>query len=114
MNVASIETCEFLVRSGRVRVNGVVVSDQKAKIHRFDDDLVVNGLPCGTMALHEGNAKTLPGDENGEMVDTKFLPRGQRDFRNSPRPKPGPENFKKYSRRVDRGFFSSRRYHGGK
>lgn len=114
LSVASLETCAFLIRSGCVRVNGEVVLDQKAKIHRFEDDLVVNGKGYGKLSVVDNDENVSNASDFNEVVDPELLPRGQRDFRNSPRRGPGAESFKKYNRRVDRGFFSSRRYHAGK
>lgn len=114
LNVASLETCAFLIRSGCVRVNGEVVNDQKAKVHRFDDDLVVNGKGYGTVSVLDSEESLSNASDFHDVGDPELLPRAQRDFRNSPREGLGPESFKKYNRRVDRGFFSSRRYHSGK
>lgn len=100
LNVASIETCGLLVRSGCVRVNGNVVRDGKEKIDRQFDVLSVNGREVGSVdgeAEWEEERQTLPGTK-------KDLWRG--DW--------GMSVEKKYTRKVDGGFYSSRRFDAGK
>lgn len=108
MNVASHDTCVFLVQKGCVRVNGVVVEDEKAKIDRQSDAVMVNGTNHGTL---EGSP-----EQSDEWVDPEkdktFLPRRQRDF-NQER-LDGGANRRKFSRRVDGGFYSSKKYTYGK
>lgn len=104
-----METCAFLVQSGCICVNGEVVKDTKAKIHRVEDTLAMNGKDLGTLAAFE--AGTFPVYDE---TDKEMIPRVQRDFRNNPRNRITPEDFKKYNRRVDRGFFSGRRFNSGK
>lgn len=115
LNIASMETCAFLVRSGCVRVNGQVVRDEKAKIHRFDDSFTVNETLYGPIGSPETESLTRDSDF-ADDIDPDILPRSQRDF---------PQNVdygsmdnrktkKKFSRRVDRGYYSSQRFESGK
>lgn len=92
-----------------MRVNGSVLNDAKSKVHRVEDAISVNGKEYGTVAAFE---------EQGEVVvpetSTEVIPRVQKDFRNSSKTGRNPEDFKRYNRHVDRGFFSTRRYNSGK
>ncbi|PXF42285.1 hypothetical protein BWQ96_08004 [Gracilariopsis chorda] len=100
LNVASFETCGLLIRTGRVLVNGKVIRDEKARINVETDMLSINGMEYGT--LRDGEPVAPP--------DMEFAPRTQRD-----RARIVEEGLdKKYSRRIDRGFYSSKRYAGGK
>lgn len=112
MNVASFETCGFLVRSGCVRVNGSVVKDEKAKINRFNDIVTVNGTEYGCLDERLREGTEVVNDEN-EKDELNVLPRTQRDFYH-PESARTPGMFKKYNRGVDGGFYSSRRHKGGK
>lgn len=112
MNVASFETCGFLIRSGCVRVNGNVVKDEKAKVNRFDDTIMVNGTEYGSLDNRLREEAEVVEDEN-EVDELNILPRTQRDF-HYPGSAQTPDTFKKYTRRVDRGFYSSRRHSAGK
>lgn len=112
MNVASFETCGFLVRSGRVQVNGTVVKDGKVKINRFDDIITVNGTEYGSMeSILKEEAEEE--DKEDELDDLNILPRAQKDFY-YPGSTRNEDNIKKYNRRVDGGFYASRRYRAGK
>lgn len=114
LDVASIETCGFLVRSGCVRVNGEVVRNEKAKIHRLDDVLVVNGKEYGTYEFALQSKKDSQDSTTPDVIDRNILPRSQRDFRSTSRQGTDVDSQKKYNRRVDRGFYSSRRHGSGK
>lgn len=100
-NVASQETCEFMLRSGCIRVNGEVVRSGKEKV-TLDDEISVNGR-----LLEDSNADNFHNNKDDDEFDRSILPRTQRDFANS-------EHIidsyaKKYNRRVDRGFYSGSR-----
>lgn len=114
LNIASVETCCFLVRSGCVRVNGEVMRNEKAKVNRKEDVLVVNGNEYGTLESALEERANATEDQFDETIDPSLLPRAQRDFRTTSRKDPGPNSTKKYNRRVDGGFYSNRRYNAGK
>lgn len=100
LNVASFETCGLLIRTGRVLVNGKVIRDEKARINVETDMLSISGIEYGTL-------------RDGEPVipsDMELAPRPQRD--RTQIVEGGLE--KKYNRRIDGGFYSQRRYSGGK
>lgn len=110
LNVASIETCGFIVRSGCVKVNGAVVKNEKARINRSTDRILVNGTDYGTFEPEDGDNHIFV--EEKPFDDINFLPRSRRDFRSSYLDDVGMP--KKFNRRVDGGFYSSRKYHQGK
>lgn len=112
LNIASVETCRFLVRSGCVRVNGELVRNEKERINRKGDVLNVNGNEYGTLDSALGEQARSTDSHFGDVIDPNVLPRSQRDFRATS--KQDPEGTKKYNRRVDGGFYSSRRYNAGK
>ncbi|KAI0564824.1 RNA-binding S4 [Gracilaria domingensis] len=101
LNVASSETCELLIRSGRVRVNGNTIREHKTRIDIFQDLLWISGTDYGT--VHDG--------EPVQFSDSELEPRTQKDFRSSI-PEGGLN--RKFTRRIDGGFYSRRRYLGGK
>ncbi|CAN8068153.1 unnamed protein product [Agarophyton chilense] len=101
LNVASSETCELLIRNGRVRVNGKTVKEHRARIDTFEDMLWISGTDYGTVQ----DGQPVP------LIDSEIEPRKHRDFRSSI-PEQGLD--RKYSRRVDGGFYSRKRYLGGK
>lgn len=113
MNVASLETCAFLVRGGCVRVNGVLEKDDAAKINKFSDRLSVNGVDMGVLEPNqdESDEDRTRDSDFAEVFDTKSLPRAQRDLRRNKMMRLGEDaNLKKYNRRIDGGFYSGRRY----
>lgn len=98
LHVASLETCALMIRSGRVRVNGDVVTDGKAKVDRFKDTLSANGIELGTLEGPEDS-------DSGEFEeDSTLLPRTQRDSKHTF----DLRERKRYDRHIDGGFFSSR------
>lgn len=105
-----MDTCGLLIRSGCVRVNGVIVKDNKLRVDRTADVVVVNGVEYGTVEQVEGGAGR---DGEAEADEWQLLPRAQKD-----RVRPGAafahEAYRKYSRKVDGGFYSKRQYEAGK
>lgn len=112
MNIASIETCSFLLKNGRVRVNGQTVDFDKMKIDRYNDRISVNDTDYGTLEDQEsgrltGGFATKDGKE--AVDDARLLPRTRRDFKlvdDLPT--------KKMKRNVDGGFYATRRRRSGK
>lgn len=112
MKIASIETCAFLLKNGRVSVNGETVTFEKTKIDRFNDRISVNDTDYGTLEEQEsgrlvGGFVTKDGKEAAD--DAQLLPRVQKDFKlRDDLPS------KKMKRSVDGGFFSGRRRRSAK
>lgn len=100
MNISSQETCAFLIRCSRVRVNGVVTTDEKARVHREGDRISVNGRDIGTV------------DHGTDFVDQwqHRIPRTHRD-----RSPSEIESLQRvFNRHTDGGFFQSKKYRSGK
>lgn len=105
LNVASMETCAFLVRSGCVHVNGLLVRDEKARIHRFEDIISVNGAHYGPVDTVPSETESLSRDSDfADNIDPSILPRSQRDFPQSMDfGKPSnPKKNRRNTRRTDR------------
>lgn len=95
LNVASTETCAFLIRCGCVRINGAVETDEKARVHRQVDRLMVNGKDIGTV------------DSGANFIDEKEQrsPRAHRDRS----PIEIEALTRSFQRRTDDGFFASKK-----
>lgn len=100
-NIASVETSAFLIRTGLVRINGTVVQDEKARVNIKTDIISVGEETFGT--VQDGGIATIP--------DHQLNPRTQRDFRAL---QEGEKLDRKFSRRIDGGFYANKRYLGGK
>lgn len=103
LNVASSETCALLIRCGRVKVNSEVVTDERARINRFEDRISVTDRMMGTVVRGAGR------DEVSELEERS--PRSQRD-----RSLDSEEDvqWRRSGRNVDGGFYSSRKRRYGK
>jgi hypothetical protein len=115
-NVASNETCELLLRGGFVRVNGLVREEPSFVVDTLLDVISVNGrdVEFPRSADDGDDSDTFHRDGAGHE-DEGSLTRTQRDFRKGKFGEEGraPRD-KRYSRRVDGGFYSGRRWLGGK
>lgn len=100
LNVSSQETCAFLIRCSRVRINGVVTTDEKARVLRETDRISVNGRDLGTV------------EHGSDFVDQwqQRIPRTHRD-RSSSEIESLRRNF---DRHTDGGFFQSKKFQSRK
>lgn len=104
-NVAAYETCNLLIRSGRVELNGVLSTERDRMIDTTVDIVAVNGREINFFPTEDGD----DDDDADEFEDEASLTRMEKDFRNGrfaqkcrlPRDK-------KFSRKIDGGFLSSR------
>lgn len=96
LNVASQETCAFLIRSSCIRVNGTLVNDGKTSVNRLTDTIMLNGKDLGTV------------EHGTDHVDqwSERAPRTHRDHPRSDLDSLG----RQFNRRVDDGFFSTKKY----
>lgn len=85
-----MDTCAFLIRSGCVSVNGVVILDAKTRIDA-EDVISVNGSDIET------------------FTERDSLPRNRRDLETEDR-----EITKDYTKGIDEGFYSGKRTGYGK
>lgn len=100
LKVASHDTCSFLIRQGRICVNGEMVTDDLTRVDRMNDRLLFNGVDLGTV-----EAATLQMSE-----DAQREPRSRRD-----RPQPDADLLKRgYGPGVDDGFYWAKRRRYGK
>jgi hypothetical protein len=113
-NVSSSDTCEMLLRGGFVRLNGLVVDDGKTRVDLLMDLISVRGkdLTYPQFDDESGGGKVGGGDGS---EDDSTLTRAQKDFRKGKFAEEGQKpRDKKYSRHIDGGFYSGRRWSAGK
>jgi hypothetical protein len=109
-NVASGETCATLVRGGLVAVNGLVKTDGSIRVDIEQDVVTVRGREVSfPVAGDEG------GGRDDEDENDTTLTRAQKDFRKGRFGEQGrADKAKKYTRQVDGGFYSGKRWSAGK
>ncbi|KAJ8904159.1 hypothetical protein NDN08_000686 [Rhodosorus marinus] len=115
--IAASDTCEYLIRAGKVEVNGSVVKDSKFAVNARKDKIVVNGGWINSKQSidlaertkpKKGKRKKKAEPEPVTDQDVDILPRGQRDFRSSKVVKRNEEGEKFKGREIDGGFSSKR------
>lgn len=105
--VASTETVGLLLRAGLVAVNGVVAAEASARVDLEEDVITVRG------EVVDCRGELGAGGEGAE--EERSLTRAQRDFRKGKFGEAGrAEKSKKYSRFVDGGFYSGKKWTAGK
>lgn len=99
LNVASQETCAFLIRCSRVRVNGELVTDEKTTVSRLEDHIFVNDRDFGTV---------VHGIDHADEWQQRS-PRSHRD-----RPQSEIDSLsRQFNRKVDDGFYKSKKFKAG-
>lgn len=112
--VASNETSELLLRSGFISVNGIVKQDPTLRVDLVADVITVKGKDL-VFDVGEDASTTHINDWDDSVEDEATLTRAQRDFRKGKFAQEGrAAKAKKYSRDIDGGFYSGKRFSAGK